>query len=316
MGFTSDAFGDYVRRLHWGVRVGQAGGTRYAAPYVVRAVREALARNAWAGSRPCVGMHTWANELAREANIQVEMDWVAMWREGWTAPWPAAVRDMWWRMAAGAVYTAHNRVHWDADTAGCRECGGVSSGAPLDTHYHWLLECPSMLPVWTWARAMMQKLGVEGHPSLFMLYGTQAIHQAGEAPEVGVVQRVGRRGTEMLRGAIVEAVYRRRMRVMRPEGGDDVAEAFVTAMHAKSVLKAHVQSDWHHVMRGKARGAKARREYDARRVATRSGRPQTVTEFAQAWAGMTSVRGGGHVVVYVGIVPRAPVLKRDNGGGA
>jgi len=87
--------------------------------FSVKTVREALTLST--RSNPG-GVHKCAAAVGRACCKILEIRWPSMWREGWGAPWPARVRDMWWEMAAGALYVAHTRRKHDPATALCRVC--------------------------------------------------------------------------------------------------------------------------------------------------------------------------------------------------
>jgi len=279
VGFATHSYADQVERVTW--------GPEYApVRFSTRTVRRALdkARSGTVGH-----MHVHAARLAQCHPDGLNLRWRSMWREGWSTPWPTVVQDMWWRMAAGGQYVAHQRRHHDPLTSSCRVCATHCDALELDTHTHLYYECPGHRPLWQWVRKCLAAVGHHTpHAAAFMLYGNQVLRRAGPPTDNAddrKVQPHELRALQYIRAATVEAFYRTRAASMRPEAeGEHPA---VAVSKACSYLKGHVQVDFYAATRSHAKHMHLVPRPPGR---ARGVRPTDIAGFAKVWHGFVRVR--------------------------
>ena len=279
VGFATHSYADQVERVTW--------GPEYApVRFSTRTVRRALdkARSGTVGH-----MHVHAARLAQCHPDGLNLRWRSMWREGWSTPWPTVVQDMWWRMAAGGQYVAHQRRHHDPLTSSCRVCATHCDALELDTHTHLYYECPGHRPLWQWVRKCLAAVGHHTpHAAAFMLYGNQVLRRAGPPTDNAdhrKVQPPELRALQYIRAATVEAFYRTRAASMRPEAeGEHPA---VAVSKACSYLKGHVQVDFYAATRSHAKHMHLVPRPPGR---ARGVRPTDIAGFAKVWHGFVRVR--------------------------
>ena len=236
--------------------------------FSVKTVRGAL-QAACGGS---VGdLHVHAARVVAACPHTLSLRWRSMWKEGWSAPWPTKVTDMWWKMAAGSQYVAHLRRHYDPGTAFCRACATHCDVAVLDTHRHLYFECPCHHGLWAWSARCLEVLGcqVHRHQALFMLYGNQTLRGLDGLDDFDLTAS-SLRVAHYVRASVVEAFYTGRASTMTPDAA--AVHPCVAAAVARKRLRAYIQTDWYaatrahkhhsHLVRPPAEHARGRRPTD------------------------------------------------------
>ena len=291
IGFTGQAFADMISRVTWCSSPRGPAWMQALAParagFSIRTVRSALAARA----RPCEGIvHKHALEVAHSCPYHLELRWPSMWREGWSAPWPDHVRDMWWLMASGGQYVAQLRRHHDPATAFCRMCAAHTDTLHLDTHQHLLYECPCHDALWTWVRRCLWCVGAwTHHPAAFMLYGVQALSDLEGEDYVPLGGRL--RVIQCVRGAVVEAFRTARAATMVPDA--NAAHPSVSLHHARKLLRHYVLVDWREATRTRA-AQYGRLTHVARPQGTRrSARTSSLGSFRATWGRFAIVTSTG-----------------------
>ena len=273
-GFSHTVYAHQAERITWA-----AGATRVH--FNVRSVRNALAT---ASRGQCGAMHVYASRVAAACTHDLNMRWPSMWREGWSAPWPVHVTDMWWKMASGGQYVAHLRRKHDPSTAFCRVCATYCDEAVLDTHRHLYYECPCQEPLWDWATGALDAAGlVAQHPASFMLYGSQVLHVRADTERA--LHCHEERAAQHIRASVVEAFFTARVGTMTPDAAGVHPRAAPTK--ARLLLRQYIHTDWYAATRAHKRHTHLVHKPDGK---PRGRRPTTITQFARVWHKFARVR--------------------------
>ena len=152
--------------------------------------------------------------------------------------------------------------------------------ACLDQPHHVYYDCPSLLPLWDWTEAMLDKdeVRVRSVPA-FVLYGTQLSSlEFNSTP-----QRLWR--VQALRGAVIGAVAAARSAALDPT--KPVPWRGLATRHAASLLRNAISLDFF--------SAQRRHDLDTHTHAldglpTMAGQPHDIPSFGSTWAGYASVR--------------------------
>ena len=276
-GFSHTVYAQQVERVTW-----QVGGSEV--PFSVRSVRKAIAA---ATGGPRGTMHVHAARLAVICPFELQIRWSSMWKEGWSAPWPTRVADMWWKMASGGQFVSHQLRSYNPSEAFCRVCATFGDTAALDTHHHLYYECPCQEPLWTWAtRALAAFELTTEHAGAFMLYGLQVLHATAD-PERDLRPHETR-AAQYVRAAVLEAFYTARAGTMTPDAVG--VHPSVAPGHARKLLQGYIDVDWYAATRAHKRHTHLVLKPAGR---ARGLRPTTITEFARVWHALARVRKKG-----------------------
>ena len=278
-GFSHTAYAQQVERVTWPV-----GGSHV--PFCVRSVRKALAT---AARGPCGVMHVHASRLAVICPYDLRVRWCSMWREGWSAPWPTRVSDMWWKMASGGQFVSHQLRSYNPPEAFCRVCATFEDVAVFDTHLHLYYECPCQEPLWAWATRSLRKCGLTTpHAAAHMLYGAQVLTSTTNPGSD--LRPHETRAANYIRAAVIEAFSTARTGTMTP--GASGVHPGAAPGHARALLRGYIEVDWYAATRAHKRHTHLVHKPDGR---ARGARPTTITGFAHVWHKLARVRKKGRL---------------------
>jgi hypothetical protein len=282
VGFSRSVFARQVDRLVWRTPRGYGGS-----PFSIRTARTALSRAQDNAAASCGAVHVLAARVAHACPTHLRLRWPAMWREGWSAPWPTSTTDRWWRMAAGGQYVSHQRRDHDPATAFCRPCATHQAELHLDTHAHLYYGCACQRPLWRWVTHCLTALGHHTvAPAAFMLYGTQVLSNTGSATTPAPV----RRALSYVRAATIDGFYGARSSTMRPDAlGEHPCVALATA---KQALIGYVRADFFAATRAHKKHSHLVLPPAHR---ARGHRPGDIDAFAAVWHKFAGVRRRAHL---------------------
>ena len=267
-GFSLSEYAKQTERVTWPAGRGRAH-------FNVRTVRNTLAA---ARRGNCGVMHIHAARVVQACPSTLEVRWKSMWREGWSSPWPTRVQDMWWKMASGGLYVAHQRRKYpDPTGAFCRVCVTYEDKVVLDTEQHLYYECPCQRPLWKWVRDGLRQLGFHtAHGAAFMLYGLQTLHRLEHLTDDMRPHEI--RVAQYLRAAAIEAFFTSRSGTMTPEATG--VHPAVGPSRARALLRGYVSVDWYAATRAHKKHTHLVHKPDGK---ARGDRPTSIDIFAKTW---------------------------------